>query len=184
MPSKRRIRAKDVVRDIRAGMSNAALMEKYQISERSLQRILSQMLDAGALMEIELVGRLPVSEPEQPASGATDTVGDVLRRSARSYVMVRLPVYDLDDLTVEGYVEDVSETGLMVGGIRAAVGETKSLLIQADEFADVFPFTFDVECRWSELQNDGSCVAGFEITSISQVGKRELEKLVRLLGLS
>jgi hypothetical protein len=184
MTAKRQIRAKDMVSDVRAGMSNLALMEKYQISERSLKKIFDKLRAAEALMEIELADRLPVSESLQAPSVVMPSGGETLRRSARSYVMVKLPVYDLDDLTVEGYVEDISETGLMVGGIQAAAGETKSLLIQADEFADVYPFTFDVKCRWSETQDDGTCEAGFEITSISKVGKVELKKLCQLLGLS
>jgi hypothetical protein len=182
MSTKRSIKTKDIVNDFRAGMSNAALMEKYQISPRSLEEIFSRLVAAEALMEIELVGRVPVSRnPETPS---TVVSSEAARVAKRSYVMVNLPVYDLDDLTVEGYVEDISETGLLVSGIQVNVGDGKSLLIQADEFGDVYPFTFDVVCRRLELQpTGGGFAAGFEITSISEVGRQELKKLCLLLGL-
>ena len=134
---------------------------------------------AEALLEIELTGR-------ESASTLTETSSEGRYRNvARSYVMFKLPVYDLDDLTVEGQVLDISETGLLVTGLEATGGGHKTLLIQADEFADVYPFTFDAVCRRVEVSRDEEpCEAAFEITSISEVGRGELRKLCHFLGLS
>jgi hypothetical protein len=179
MSGKRKIRAKEIVADVRSGLTNAQLMEKYQLSEKGLQGIFEKLLNAQALLEMELAGR------ESAAVGDSQTDASALRGAARSYVMFKLPVYDLDDMTVEGQVHDLSETGLLAIGIAAQVGDTKSLLIQADEFADVYPFSFDAICRRADSADDTQeCAAAFEITSISEVGRGELRKLCQLLGLS
>jgi hypothetical protein len=179
MSTKRKISAKEIVADIRSGVTNAQLMKKYQLSAHGLQGILEKLVNAEALLEIELAGR------ETPSAVTSVSSGSSLRDAARSYVMFRLPVYDLDDLTVEGHVHDISETGLLVMGLEAKVGDNKSLLIQADEFADVYPFTFDAVCRRVEKSEDEEeQTAAFEITSISEVGHVELRKLCQFLGLS
>jgi hypothetical protein len=59
------------------------------------------------------------------------------------------------------------------------------MLVQADEFADVYPFTFDAVCRRVEESGDEDpYTAAFEITSISRGGRGELRKLCHFLGLS
>jgi hypothetical protein len=178
MSIKRKIMAKDVVVDVRAGLSNAELMEKYQLSSAGLQSVFDKLVAAEALLDQELTcRRLDDSDPSCEMSAPDE--------AARSYVMFRLPIYDLDDLTVEGLIHDISEKDLMVEGISVQVGEVKRLLIQADEFADVYPFTFDAICRSVEERGSAEGFAAvFEITSISGVGRGELRKLCRVLGLS
>jgi hypothetical protein len=177
MSNKRKITAKDIVADVRAGLTNAQLMEKYQLSPVALNGIFEKLVNAQILLELELSGReWGTSEPSEGLTATTE--------AARSYVMFQLPIYDLDDMTVEGHVLDISERELMAEGIAAQVGDVKRLLIQADEFADVYPFSFDAVCR--SLENEGGpeeLTATFEIASISEVGCGELRKLCRFLGL-
>jgi hypothetical protein len=71
---------------------------------------------------------------------------------------------------------------MQVTGIKVKVGEAKSLLIQADELADVYPFVFDAACRWHEI-SEGQEAAGFEITNITERSLKELQKLIRYLTL-
>lgn len=178
MADKRKIRAKDIVADVRAGLSNAQIMEKHQLSASGLKGIFDKLVHAELLLEIELAGRdLEHAEISGEFKAPKET--------PRSYMVFQLPLYDLDDLTVEGRVHDISEHDLMAVGITAQVGEVKRLLIQADEFADVYPFTFDAVCRSAETQGGpDELTTTFEITSISEVGREELKKLCRLLGLS
>ncbi len=80
-------------------------------------------------------------------------------------------------------MNDISEKGLQVGGLEFTVGETKSLLIRADEFADIYPFVFDATCRWiTKEESTDDFTAGLEITSISDRGLEELRNLLALLA--
>ncbi len=176
MSGQQKIKASEVVADIRACMTNQELMTKYGLSRAGLKDLFGKLVAARAISEGELDER--VTEEPVPDSPIQ------MRREDRHYLVVALPVYDLNDLTVEGHVIDINRLGLKASGIGAEVGEEKTLLIQADEFADVYPFTFDVACRWVRSdEEDGEITSGYEITGISRVGLRELLKLVDLLAL-
>jgi|GEM_PF-1346393 len=58
--AKETINAKEILVDIKAGMDNAALMEKYQLSEKGLQNLFKKLEDAGVLKQ---------REPEKRPSG-------------------------------------------------------------------------------------------------------------------
>ena len=118
--------------DIRSGMSNEGLTEKYRISSDKLSSVFKKLVDAEAMDASELEGR--EGWPPEPVKP------QFIRSRPRQYVVFPLPVYDTDDLGEEGFVKDINELGMQVTGIKAKVGEAKSLLIQADEFADVYPF--------------------------------------------
>ncbi|MEW6137289.1 MAG: YIP1 family protein [Thermodesulfobacteriota bacterium] len=64
--SKPAISAKDAVRDIRGGMSNAELMKKYGISETGLRSLLTKLVKAGVLKQSEADARLsPAARPQR-----------------------------------------------------------------------------------------------------------------------
>jgi hypothetical protein len=107
------------------------------------------------------------------------------RRIPRSYPVVQLPIYDVDDPTVEGLVQDLSEKGVQVSGILTEVDQRKTFFIQANEFAAVNPFSFEAECRWVRTSSgDDQCVSGFEITWISDKDLEELRSAIELLAIS
>ncbi|MEW6347707.1 MAG: ankyrin repeat domain-containing protein [Thermodesulfobacteriota bacterium] len=56
------IKAKDAVRDIRSGMDDFALMDKYRLSAKGLQSLFDQLLAAGLLNQGDLDLRMPLSE--------------------------------------------------------------------------------------------------------------------------
>jgi len=58
---KRKITAREVLKDIRAGVDDAALMRKFQLSAQGLQSVLNKMVQAGIVTEEELDGRVPLS---------------------------------------------------------------------------------------------------------------------------
>lgn len=172
---KQKIVVKDFVDDIRAGKSDEELMEGYGLDERGLRVAFKKLLRAGAINEAELEDR---QKAGMIAGDFTER-----RRLPRNYILFSFPIYEAEDLTAEGFVNEISEQGLQVTGLQARVGQTKALLIRADEFADIYPFVFDVVCRWARReQPDGEPVLGFEITSISETGSEELRKLIRLLS--
>jgi hypothetical protein len=59
---KRKITAREVIQDIRAGKSDQALMQKYSLSARGLQSLFDKLVRAGAVTQRELDDRVPVSE--------------------------------------------------------------------------------------------------------------------------
>jgi len=176
MSEKRKIKAKEIIADIKSGMMDQELMEKYSVSQNALKSIFQKLIDSGSLQPSELEQRIP---PER-----LETYGEKPRNLHRNYVFVKLPIYELENLLHEGEVVDITEGGLQVIGIESKVGEKKGFLIQADYFADVFPFSFEAECKWATREKDGRCRAGFKILSISEKGLEELRKLIRMLSLS
>ena len=60
--SKRKIKAKPFVRDLRTGMGDRELMEKYTLSESQLHKLLHKLVEAGAIDEMELFMRTSLDD--------------------------------------------------------------------------------------------------------------------------
>ncbi len=173
---KRRIPASVIIEDIRNGMSGPQLMEKYQITAEGLQLLLRKLIDARALRKADLVGQTVESSVSTEVARA--------RSAPRNYMFFTIPIFDVDDLYTEGIVNDITEHGLQVEGIEASVGDARTFLIRADEFADVYPFAFEAVCRWVNNNAESETpLAGFEIVNISDGGRVQIQKLVQLLTL-
>jgi hypothetical protein len=107
------------------------------------------------------------------------------RQTARSYPVVELPIYDVDDPTVEGVVTDLSAKGVQIVGIPSKEGQRKTFFIQANEFGAGTPFSFEAECRWVREDRDtGRVLAGFEILGISDKDLQQLRMVMNLLTFS
>ena len=172
---KRTIVIREFVKDFRSGKTEAELMQEYELDLWGLRNTLTKLMEIKALTQDELKDRMPVFHD------AGD--GNDRRLLKRRFVLFSFPIYVADDLEEEGLVNDISEHGLQVSGLRASVEETKSLLIRADEFADIYPFVFEATCRWVNPANEqGEYAAGFEITHISDGGLDELRKLIQMLA--
>lgn len=63
---KRKIPAKQAVADIRSGMPDAALMEKYRLSAKGLQTLFSKLLEANLLAQSELDNRAEGKSLDRP----------------------------------------------------------------------------------------------------------------------
>ena len=174
MSFKRKIKASEVVRDIRAGMTNDDLMEKHGLSWDQLLNIFHKLIDAKVMSQTELAFHMP--------STRSAVTGAQVRQLSRCYPPVVLRIYDLDDLTRDLTVKDLSEKGVHVVGIKTAVGRKASFLIQAIEFPDIDPLTFDAQCRWTKTEanqtGELTCDAGFEITEIDKSAQEQLLKII------
>ncbi len=162
---------------VRVGGADAKGLEKYGITEDSLDDVFKKLAPQGVT---------DVREPSTDPLSSTQEPEDVTARRAlpRNYMVVSVPIYESDSLLSEGTIIDISEMGMKVQGIQTVKGETKSLLIQGDEFHDVFPFVFDAVCRWTTTDaGTGQTVAGFEITAISETSMDELRKLIAALSI-
>jgi len=172
MPLKRKIVAEEIVRDIRSGMTDSALMDKYRLTHPLLTVALK------LLTERKFIGQ---SELDARKANVETLVGlfpvrAVPRLSTPFAVSVRCE----DDPNNEGRVFDVSSKGIGTIGIEATVGETKTLTILGDEYGEVFPFSLEATCRWVKRGDDSKTRAGFEIAKISYGSRRELENWIRL----
>lgn len=178
MGKQRVIKARDIIADLRMHMSASDLMKKYKLTANKLYEILQTLLGAKAVLRSELAAKMRRFLEERYSGG-------FVRSAPRSYLYLSVPVYDTENMEIEAWLNDISENGLQVNGIRAEVGCKKSLLIRADEFVDVYPFVFDAVCRWiNEDKSSNDITAGFEITDISDMGQDELGKLMGLLTMS
>ena len=177
MALKRKIRAKEIVNDIRSGMTDSQLMEKHGLSSKGLQSIFKKLVDAKAIRLRELFKRTP---------NAGDDTADVtsIRLIPRDFIEVPLPICDAEDPKNMGTITDVTENGLGVRGIRVQTGETKTLVFFSDRLFPVGPFALQARCRWVTNGNgSGQIDSGFEITSISEAGSRQLKKIVEWVTL-
>jgi hypothetical protein len=162
---KREIRAKDLVRDIRKGLTNIQLMDKYRLSAKGLLLCFRKLVEAKAFTAGEL-------EPR---------IRDQVLQSPTCYpIMSTLYVYDPEETTVRGHVQDLSIHRIQVVGIQAALGDRKSLLLQATTFEGVFRCSLQGVCRWSRLEPElNEWVAVFEIVRISKQDAEKLKELIQ-----
>lgn len=172
MKPKRIIKAKELVLDLRSGISFEHLMDKYQVSQNKLCHLLSQLFHAGAVETHEL---------EPLLSGLQDNPVIQRRDSPRRYVFVPLPIFDLANLLNQGAMTEISRNGFQVSRIPAASGATNEFLVQPDYFVDVYPFVLEAQCVWSSNSTENNMRAGFKITSISDEALGELEKIINML---
>jgi len=61
---KLRINARQFLHDVKAHMDDQALMEKYHITQRQLQSLLRQLIQAGLMSALELANRLKVTQSQ------------------------------------------------------------------------------------------------------------------------
>ncbi|MEJ2717031.1 MAG: PilZ domain-containing protein [Deltaproteobacteria bacterium] len=175
--ARRRIAASEVVNDIRSGMEDVALMEKYKLTAKGLQHVLRQLVNKRAMRRKELY--------RQSETYADKALVEDLRSLPRHLTAIPVSIYGADDLELEGRVMNVTEKGVQVTGIPAAVDESKRFLIRVDRFQEIEPFVFEGLCRWARVEKHArEPVAGIEITDISQAAMQELRKVIGGLTLS
>src|SRR5271157_690709 len=175
--AKRRIDTKELVADIRSGVTDVALMEKYKLSSRGLQRVFTKLVDSGSAMAADLSGR---------SMSYDDSVTlKKVRVSIRALPILSIGIHERINPEIIGRIRDLSEVGVGVSGLEALVGELKSLVVVPDEFLEVEPFSFEAKCRWSRIRDQGKiCNAGFEITDISAGSYIQLLELLQLMTFS
>jgi hypothetical protein len=168
MNSIRKIKAKDVVQDIRGGMNATDLMKKYQLSLKGLRAAFHKLVQADALSRKEL----------NELRSLHDTSVSGLRKIRRRQLSSPLKIYDGGDPFKSGIVKDISEKGICMEGIQAELGEVKNFIIRLGLFGYSPTMVFEAKCRWVDKKNPGKTLAGFEITYISSLDSRELDKLL------
>ena len=174
---KRKIKAKDIVDDIRQGVTDSQLMRRYGLSVKGLQSVFTKLVQAKAILPGELFDRAPVL--------AEDSVTvESIRRDPREKLEISIHVSDAADSKQEGILRDLSLAGIGVRGIETRKGEVRTLAVTASQMFPVDIFSFDTICRWvKRKRSEGIVDAGFEITNISDEATKQLKTIIRLLNL-
>lgn len=180
MATTRVIKAQDIVKDIRVGMSDAELMAKYRFTQTGLQSVLRQLVDIMAITRAEIYERLATSM----IATTEDVRVQSMRKLPRHPALFPIPIYDADRPEVSGMLRDVNELGVGITGIECSVAERRRFVILGDEFVAVAfdTFSFTAVCRWIRTgEEEHPYIAGFEITSIEAGDAEELRKLIQSL---
>jgi hypothetical protein len=179
MSAKRQIKVPEFLKDMRSGLDDTGLMERYGLSADDLKRVLRKLVEAKAVTAAELEKRSAVA-PDYPAPSMPSD----FRVSRREMLDFPLPIYESDLPEVTGFVRDISDQGFGTKGIHAEVGETKIFVIPADKLFHLNPIEVEAVCRWTGKEGIfGEPVAGFEVTRVLGGNLEDLQILVRSLPL-
>lgn len=169
---------KDILRDLRSGMTDEELMHEYRLTARGLGSLLRGLVDAKAITVSELLQRSTVPEevPELLAE---------FRVLPRNHVGFPLPIYEAQHPELRGVVCDITVDGVGTRGLNAKLDEIKTFVIPADEFLQISPIVFQGLCCWSdESKEEGENTAGFRVVEILKGSVRELQKLIQALSVA
>jgi hypothetical protein len=168
MHEKRKIKASEIVADIRGGMTASQLAKKYRKSTREIQLIFRKLLDWKAVSQTELHAR--------QCFAATR-----VRRERRRRITFPLKIFDGGNPVDCGLVRDVSEKGVSIEGLEVGVGDVKNFIIRYGNRLQGSSFVFEAQCQWVNDIGEGRnrrILAGLEITNISALDSKELRKLL------
>jgi hypothetical protein len=173
--SVRKIKAHEIVADIRAEVSDFELMAKYELSVQELQKILTKLVDAGRIRKAELEERNPFFD--DPANRVQT------RRFTRTYLRIPLDIRDIADPGRTGLVTDLSRDGFRTRGLVPAFGEEKEFLIGSSVVSR--EIRIRATCVWGkESGRDSHALeAGFQITHVSDEDLKEISTIVGFLAL-
>lgn len=172
-----RIRIRDLVKDIRNGLADHELRDKYQLSANGLHLVFKKLLDLKAIDADSLFG---IASSRLESVDRRD-----LREEERYALDFDIPAYNTACPEIHGRIRDVSENGVGLVGVQAAEGDRTHIVILGDTFGFVGPFELEAECRWVKMDDaSGEYLAGFLITDVADWDLEELKKLIRLLTLS
>ncbi|AFM25932.1 PilZ domain-containing protein [Desulfomonile tiedjei] len=161
----------DLTKDIRAGMSDAELMQKYGLSSEGLRFTLQALIDTQVISLDELYNTTP--------SQADTVFVNNMRESPRYFFAVVVEIYEAKRPHLRGNLSNITEKGIATEGIETREGETKVLVIPTDRFPEIDRIVLEAECRWvKQDENTGEWAAGFEITKISDECLDNLAKLM------
>jgi uncharacterized protein (DUF433 family) len=170
------IEPRDMVEDIRSGMTDAELMEKYALSAEGLRRIFQTLTEEGTIDPEDLYGT--------PGSKHDTVFVEDSRQAARHFLAVTVDVYESERPEIRGILSDITEKGIAIAGIEARVGETTTFVIPAENFVGVDPIEFEARCRWATKEKDtGEWFAGFQIAKISPKCLEDLKGLIQSASL-
>jgi uncharacterized protein (DUF433 family) len=174
---KLRIKTVEIVGDIRSGMTELEIMNKYGLSSRGLQSAFWKLVRSGALTWEEILNNFPNLEESVTLQ--------LIRKNIRSYPILSVKVYEENNPQNQGKLRDLSETGLGITGLEASEGEKKKIVLVPDEFMDLNKMALQVICRWFRPDKEkGLHSAGFQIQELDDKNAAAIRELVQLMTLT
>ena len=165
------IRKKEIVAEIQSGMTDEELMKKHNLPLRAFQRLMQVLVGEGYMERSELYEKSVIYRD----------LSDILtsRRYPRMYVPFSIRARN-ERSSQKGVVLDISESGLRIAGIDAAIGDEMTLRLPMREVEEIKPLRLGVVCRWSSPKDTSYKYqsAGFEIGTFYQEGKEEWLRLL------
>ncbi len=174
-----RTNIRGVIDDILAGVGDVVIMEKYNLSPQEFMEALEKVKNAKGMDAADIKHRMD-------ALMSNVNRKDQERRLPRNYLMFETKVYDNNDPSVSGVINDLTERGLQISGIHSKPGELRDFFIVGSEVIFVEkPLQFMAQCRWVKVDKEtGESLAGFEIKKMTPSTLRGIKKLVKKLGVS
>lgn len=174
-----RTNIRGVIDDILAGVGDVVIMEKYNLSPQEFMEALNKVKNAKGLNAEEIKSKMD-------ALMSKSNRQEQERSLPRNYLMFETRVYDSNDPSVSGIINDLTERGLQISGIRSRPGEFRNFFIVGSEVIFVEkPLQFMAQCRWVKMDKEtGEALAGFEIKKMTPSTLRGIKKLVQKLGVS
>jgi hypothetical protein len=106
------------------------------------------------------------------------------RKFKRKYMLFKIPAYDAQTRRFLGLVQDITEQGIQLFGVKVEENTTKTLIIQASDYIKSAPLHFEGICRWTRRENpQGYYISGFEIVTITDEARKNLNKLMDFVTL-
>ncbi|HMK36458.1 MAG TPA: PilZ domain-containing protein [Desulfomonilaceae bacterium] len=173
MGEKRKIKARELIGDIRSGFTVSQLINKYRLSTKNMRLLFRKLLEVNALNKTELDDRPSLYQCSVQAS---------IRRIRRRRITFPLRIFDGGNPFETGFIRDLSENGLCIEGIDAGVGDVKNFIIRPGNIHSGLPLVLEATCQWVTYQETGrnkKIFAGFEITHISAPDAKELQKFLK-----
>jgi hypothetical protein len=178
MKIKKQISIKKIVSDIRNGVSDSQLIDKYRISAKGLQSVFRKLVAARELSPEELRHRM------QNYDDTGTLEFDTLQFTPGQTLTCLVTVHDSLSPEFRGSICEVTDDGFMITGMESRTGDTRKLTVATDDFFPIDAFTVEAMCKWA--RNDGpedSWIAAFEISKVSEDDKGKLSELARLVKL-
>lgn len=173
MATKRIIEARDIVNDIRWGMSEAELMEKYNLSSKGLQSAFTKLIEGGIMTYEEIYS--------QYQTGADTVTVRNMRTLPRYNLTVAVTIYEPGQPEKRGLLRSITERGIGITGIEARIGEIKAFEIPCKDYLEFDHISLEAECRWMVPKKGADkWMGGFQITKISKADLKHLRQLVQL----
>lgn len=166
-----KIKARDILEDIRLGLTDEELMDKFEMPKESLQIAFDQLVQAGLVTKHQLRSRAAsVSEIDE---------SDVPRKLPRHFLVVRIGIHELDNPSNSGTIRDLSETGIGIVGIRAVMDDVQRLLIPPNDLNLAGEISFEAKCRWTRVGTGQETLCGYQIVAIEDEGLDKLRFLIQ-----
>ncbi len=180
MADKKHVKTKEVLTDVRAGMTDGELRDKYKLTARGLAGLFHRLLESGAISLGELLCRSGPHEEEE-FTGCTTAEFRMLGREEIDFPLL---IHDAVNPDIIGLVQDISDDGIRISGVETEVDEIRTFSLRADELFQVEPILFEAKCRWVFKKGLPQVpLAGFAVTKLMEGSLKDLRNIMAALSL-